>query len=187
MDYCNAGQRWDPVASAFLYRLDPSTFKLTRLFISGSSNQTSNSTSFLYFSGLWGDFQYPDDHPRQKTVPHFGLKRFVSGPTGPLSKQLIRHGLFPDHREKKSWVQWGVRIFMSLYPCCFRGWRAWVTGVISAGVLISTVLGIRYGLRWYLTTRRGYNKVNDIGEDVPLSSLDYRDNDVLVHRVEAVN
>lgn len=179
MDYCDAGQRWDPVSSAFFYRLDSSSSRLTRIFPSPSPGYSSNSTSFLYFSGLWGDLQYPDDHPRQKTVPYFGLKRFVSGPTGPMSKQLIRKGLFPDHRETKSWIQWGVGIFMSLYPCCFRGWRVWVTGVVFVGIVISIILGIRYIVKRYLLSKKGYNKVDD-GADVPLNALEYRDDGRLV-------
>lgn len=177
MDYCDAGQRWDPVSSAFFYRLDPSDSRLTRIFTEGQTpppDYSLNSTSFLYFSGLWGDFQYPDDHPRQKTVPYFGLKRFVSGPTGPMSKQLIRKGLFPDHRETKSWIQWGVGIFMSLYPCCFRGWRVWVTSIVFVAILISMLLGIRYMVKKYLLNKKGYNKVDD-GADIPLNALEYRD------------
>lgn len=178
------GQKWDPVSSAYFYRLDASTTRLDRMFRSESTDEELNSTSFLYFSGLWGDSQYPDDHPRQNTVPYFGLKRFVSGPTGPMSKQLLRKGLFPDHRAPKSWLQWGVRIFMSLYPCCFRGWRAWVTGTVIVAILISLVVGIRYAARKYVLSRRGYNKVDD-GADIPLNALTYRDDHIDVNGTQA--
>ncbi|ROV90103.1 hypothetical protein VMCG_09786 [Cytospora schulzeri] len=105
LDYCDAGQLWDPVSSAYFYRLNPVTLELTRIFSPGNP-EASNLTSFLYFAGRWGDVQYPDSHPLQKTVPYFGLKRYVSGPTGPTTKQLVRKGLFPDHRGKKSWLQY---------------------------------------------------------------------------------
>ncbi|KAK9779447.1 hypothetical protein SCAR479_03513 [Seiridium cardinale] len=173
IDYCDAGQLWDPVSSAYYYHYDRVTSQLTRIFLSGAS-ETSNSTSFLYYTGIWGDFQYPDDDPRQKTVPRFGLKRYVSGPTGPITKQLVRKGLSPDHREKKSWLQWGVGIFMSLYPCCFRGWRAWVSGIVFVGIMVLMVLGIRYAVKRYRSRVKGYKKV-DTGTDIPLDNLDYRD------------
>lgn len=142
--------------------------------LSSGSQEESNLTSFLYFSGLWGDFQYPDDNPRQRTVPYFGLKRYVSGPTGPITKQLVRKGLFPDHQKKKSWLQWGVGVFMSLYPCCLRGWRAWVSGTFFIVVLITIGVGIWYALKRYRLRRKGYKKVDD-GEDIPLNNMDDRE------------
>lgn len=175
VDHCDAGQLWDPVLSAYFYRLvDPITLKLARMLPPGSL-ATSNLTSFLYFSGLWGDFQYPDDHPDQKTVPYFGLKRYVSGPTGPTTKQLVRKGLSPDHPERKSWVQWGVHIFMSLYPCCLRGWRAWLSGMIFIVILVSIAYGVFMAVKRFRSMKMGYERV-ETGVDIPLNSLDYRDN-----------
>lgn len=158
---------------AYFYRFDPATAKLTRIFLPGSPDG-SNFTSFLYFSGLWGDLQYPDSHSRQKTVPYFGIKRYVSGPTGPITKQLVRKGLFPDDRGKKSWLQWSVGVFMSLYPCCFRGWRAWVSGAIFIGLLTSLVVGIVFAVKRYRVAKAGYEKV-DTSADIPLDTLHYRD------------
>ncbi|KAJ4416806.1 hypothetical protein N0V82_006535 [Gnomoniopsis sp. IMI 355080] len=165
--------RWDPVSSAYFYRLDPVTSEIHRIYPPGSP-QESNFTSAIYFSGLWGDFQYPDDDFRQETVPHFGLKRYVSGPSGPITKQLVRKGLFPDHPQEKSWLQWGIRIFMSLYPCCLRGWRVWVSGILLVGALVSMVLGIRYAVRRYRSPKGAYQKV-EAGEDVPLDIMGYSD------------
>lgn len=177
LDYCDAGQKWDPLTSAYFYRFHPSTSGFTRIFNTDSPEEGSNATSFLYFTGLWGDFQYPNDHPRQKTVPYFGLKRFVSGPTGPMAKQLVRKGLFPDHRARKSWLQWAVGVFMWLYPCCFRGWRAWVTGIVLVGMLVSLVFGVRLIFKKYMLRRMGYSKVGG-EEDIPLNcALDDRARD----------
>lgn len=172
-DICDAGRRWDPVSSAYFYRFDSSSSELTRIFPAGSP-QGSNLTSAIYFSGLWGDVQYPDDDPRQETVPRFGLKRYVSGPTGPITKKLVRKGLFPDRREPKTWLQWGVGVFMSVYPCCLRGWRKWASGTILVCVLLSMVFGVVYAVRRYKSRKAGYKKVDD-GADVPLNSLHYRD------------
>ena len=159
---------WDPVLSAYFYRLDPSSLALTRIFPDSADSATSvsNYTSFLYYNGIWGDAQYPDSNPLQKTIPRFGLRRFVSGPTGPTDKQLLRKGLFPDHRGKKSWLQWGVALYMSWYPCCIRGWRIWMSGVVLVGLLVSAVYGVRVCVRKYRV--KGYTKV---GTEIPMSDL----------------
>lgn len=180
LDYCDAGQLWDPVSSAYFYNFDTETSELKRIFPSGKEN-SSNLTSFLYFDGIWGDFQYPDDHPRQKMVPWFGLKRYVSGPSGPTTKQLIRKGLFPDHPERKSWLQWGVQVYMSLYPCCFRGWRTWLSGIVFVVILICMVFGVNRLLKclggWLRSWKNGYKKLNNTdGEtDILLDDLADRD------------
>ncbi|KAL6691239.1 hypothetical protein J3F84DRAFT_167744 [Trichoderma pleuroticola] len=181
VDFCDAGRLWDPVLSAYFYHLDPASFKLTRLFVSGdNSSTTSNFTSFFYFTGIWGDEQYPDNDIRQKTVPHFGLKRFVSGPQGPIVKNLVRKGLFPDQREKKPWMQWAVGIFMFWYPCCIRGWRLWVSLAVVVGLVILTAFGVRYGIKKYRRTK-GYRKLET---DIPLNDLSYREESSGLHRAQ---
>ncbi|KAJ4865595.1 vacuolar protein sorting-associated protein 62 domain-containing protein [Trichoderma breve] len=180
VDFCDAGRLWDPVLSAYFYHLDPASFKLTRLFLSGAnSSAASNFTSFFYFTGIWGDEQYPDNDIRQKTVPHFGLKRFVSGPQGPIVKNLVRKGLHPDQREKKPWMQWAVGIFMFWYPCCIRGWRLWVSLSVVVGFIILTAFGIRYGIKKYRRTK-GYKKLETT--DIPLNDMSYREESSGLHR-----
>lgn len=55
----------------------------------------------------------------------------------------------------------------------------WVTSLVLVGILISTLLGIRYIVKRYLLIRKGYNKVDD-GADVPLNALEYRDDGQVV-------
>lgn len=170
IDYCDAGQLWDPMLSANFYQLDPDTFALTRLALADADDDAleANQTSFFYFKGRWGDVQYPDTDPRQKTVPHFGLKRFVTGPQGPIVKQLVRKGLFPDRRHKKPWVQWAVGIFMSWYPCCVRGWRIWMSAtVVVVGVLVMA-LCVRLGVKRLRQGQRGYKRIDT---EIPLSDM----------------
>ncbi|KAK0390651.1 hypothetical protein NLU13_0155 [Sarocladium strictum] len=146
IDYCDAGRRWDPILSAYFYHYSPSTHRFTTLSSPLSPAYPSpppyNYTSWLYFSGRWGDTQYPDSDPRQETIPRFHLSRFVTGPSGPLFKQLVRKGLLPDRRHKESWKEWAVGIFMMFYPCCIKGWRKWV----SLGALIAVFAGIVIGV-----------------------------------------
>ncbi|CAM1505985.1 Fc.00g116220.m01.CDS01, partial [Cosmosporella sp. VM-42] len=107
IDYCDEGQKWDPILSAYFYHFNPDTFTLTSLFPPHQSSAPSpspNLTSFFYFTGRWGDLQYPDSDPRQETVPYFGIKRFLDGPTGPRHKHLVRKGLIPDGRGGEGWM-----------------------------------------------------------------------------------
>ncbi|ETS74064.1 hypothetical protein PFICI_13930 [Pestalotiopsis fici W106-1] len=170
LDYCDAGQLWDPVSSAYFYHLEPVTFELTRMFLFDPPKE-SNLTSFVYFSGLWGDLQYEDEDTRQSTVPYFGLKRYVSGPSGPITKHLVRRGLFPDQRERKSWLQWGIGIFMSLYPCCLRGWKAWASGTMIIVILIVIVIMVRYAVKQSQLKGRGYKKIEST-EDIPPNDIE---------------
>lgn len=173
IDFCLAGLRWDPIQSAYFYRFTPANYSLTRLAAPGSSHPPNSSdlTSFLYFDGIWGDAEFPADNPLQKTVPLFGLKRFIKGPTGPLDKQLVRTGLYPDHAGSKTWVRFFVGLFMSVYPCCLRGWRKWVSVTVLVASIVSMVLTVRYGVKRYRT--RGYTKLRtDALVDVDLGCQD---------------
>ncbi|KAM3524059.1 hypothetical protein NHJ13051_004772 [Beauveria bassiana] len=143
-DYCDSGMLWDPVLSAYLFHLDPDSFRLTRLSPSKSNLATSNLTSFFYFDGIWGDHEYAQDDPRQHKVPWVGLKRFVAGPQGPAYKGLVRKGLFPDGHGGKNLLQWAAAAFRALYPNYFRAWRKWIT--MSVIVVLVTVLVVGGGL-----------------------------------------
>lgn len=132
---------------------------------------STNLTSFLYFEGMWGDAELPADDPLQKTVPLFGLKRLIKGPTGPLAKQLVRTGLHPDYEGSKTWVRLFVGIFMSVYPCCLRGWRKWVSCTVLVASIVSMILGVRHGVKRYRT--RGYTKLRtDALPDVDVGCQD---------------
>jgi len=145
---------------------------LTPLTYDQSSVPTPYPTSWFNFTGKWGDLQYGDDDPRQRTVPYFGLKRFETGPTGPYAKGLVRTGLYPDHRNKKSWVEWGVNGFMFLYPYFFKGWRVWVSLIVFILGLTSITFAIRYTIKRYRKRARGYKMVDT---EIPLTDLERYD------------
>ncbi|KAM5354828.1 hypothetical protein ACJ41O_001474 [Fusarium nematophilum] len=172
-DNCDEGQRWDPILSAYFYRFDPATSTLTPLT---PPNQTSppppstNLTSFFYFSGRWGDWQYPNSDPRQRTIPKFDLKRFETGPTGPIHKPLIRKGLMPDGKREVSWMEWGVRTYLMFYPCCLRGWRFWVSMAVIVTVLVGGAAGVVLGIRRF--RRRAYRRLQtEETEDIAMEEL----------------
>ncbi|KAJ0342244.1 hypothetical protein KNSL1_010778 [Colletotrichum chrysophilum] len=149
VDYCDEGEKWDPVLSAYFYRFHADSFTVTRIEPPEQSfpklASDANLTSLFYYTGRWGDLQWPDSDPRQETVPRFGLKRFESGPTGPRHKHLVRKGLKPDHRRKMGWTEWAVGIYMAWYPCCLKGWRKWV---LFGGF-------VNYTIKYYLLKETG--------------------------------
>ncbi|OHE92133.1 vacuolar protein sorting-associated protein 62 [Colletotrichum orchidophilum] len=179
VDYCNEGRRWDPILSAYFYRFDKESSTVNRLDPPAESSPTpppsSNLTSFFYYSGRWGDTEYPMSDPRQEIVPKFGLKRIVSGPTGPRHKHLVRKGLKPDQRRKMGWMEWGVGIYMSLYPCCLRGWRRWVFMGLIIAVLSGAVIGIVIAVKKY--RNRKYTRLQ--AEDIPLDDWALEDEALL--------
>ena len=63
-----------------------------------SAYEDSTPVNWLYFSGKWGDDQYPDSDTRQQSILGIkGLYKYVGGPTGPLDKQLNRSRICPDN------------------------------------------------------------------------------------------
>lgn len=168
VDLAEAGQTWDPVLSAYFYRFEPASFTVTPLVPPKGltpESPSSNLTSFFYFKGLWGDVQFPDSDPRQETIPKFGIKRFIDGPTGPRDKHLVRKGLKPDEKRYMGWVEWAVTVFMAWYPCCIRGWRKWLSLGTMVAVVAGIVVGVIVGIRRY-KIRTTYKKVHV--EDIPL-------------------
>lgn len=192
LDFCDEGHKWDPLLSAYFYHFDAHTTTFTRIL---SPNETSispssNLTSFLYFSGLWGNLQLAETDPRQETVPYVGMKRFVTGPTGPRHKQLVRKGLRPDSRRRHGWSERGVYILMFLYPRFLKGWRKWVSLLFVVVIAAGLVLGIRRGIKRF--SKSPYRKLHTedihlddwtMEEEFLLSSSDELEDDESDHRV----
>jgi hypothetical protein len=104
-DYTDAGPVWDPVQSAYYYSwtapappaqppasnvtAPPLPTRNTATLGTFTPYDSSTPVGWLYFTGRWGDFQYPDSDHRQFSL--FGAAhRFESGPTGPAYKNLGR-------------------------------------------------------------------------------------------------
>lgn len=82
---------WDPTLSAYYYSYDAATQEFT-------AYDSSTPVGWLYFLGRWGDEQYPKSDPRQQEVLGIsGLAKYVSGPSGPIEKQLNRTDVCPDN------------------------------------------------------------------------------------------
>lgn len=81
----------DPTLSAYYYNYNASTSTF-------AAYDDSTPVDWLYFTGHWGDEQYPDSDPRQQTIFDIsGLYKYTSGPTGPEDKQLNRTEVCPDN------------------------------------------------------------------------------------------
>ncbi|RDW87309.1 hypothetical protein BP5796_03003 [Coleophoma crateriformis] len=89
-DTTDAGLYWDVTANyrGFFYDNSTGTFTSAGGADIGGSEQAAEGTGWLTWLGAWGDEQYPDNHSGQYCV--FGECHYVSGPTGPLSKNLWR-------------------------------------------------------------------------------------------------
>lgn len=85
-DFTSQGTLWDPTLSTYFYNYHAGT--ATFESIEGSP------LGAMDFKGRWGDQQYPDTDSRQPP-PFFGFRKFVSGPTGPRTKQLDRENICP--------------------------------------------------------------------------------------------
>lgn len=97
-DQCDKGPLWDPTLSAYIYSYDSSANTFT-------AYDGVSPTNWLSFTGKWGDQQYPDSDPRQKK--DFGIgatAKYVSGPTGPIDKQLNRQDVCPHDDNIKCFV-----------------------------------------------------------------------------------
>ncbi|KAF4993078.1 hypothetical protein FGRMN_6693 [Fusarium graminum] len=174
IDYCDEGKIWDPIQSAYFYRYNPETVTVTPIispFQPSTTEPAQNLTSWFDFVGHWGDIQYPDSDSRQETVPHFGLKRFNSGPNGPRFKHLVRKGLVRDNARMVSTKEWVVGVFMAWYPCCIRGWRLWRSLGIMAVIISAIVLGIIMSVRKYKAWRQRtvYSRLKE--DDIPMEEL----------------
>ncbi|XPS94311.1 hypothetical protein M3J09_003632 [Ascochyta lentis] len=86
-DYTDKGKRWDALGSNWVYEFEAAT--------GGFAAFDDAPLGWLGFRGRWGDREYPDSDERQ--VELFGQKKFVSGPTGPVDKQLDRKEVCPDN------------------------------------------------------------------------------------------
>ena len=93
-DFTSQGPLWDPTLSAYTYSYDVNTNTYTP-YVSGTP------TNWLYFTGEWGDQQYPDSDPRQKKILGIAATaKYTGGPTGPEDKQLNRTQVCPDNGNK---------------------------------------------------------------------------------------
>lgn len=88
LDHTSKGTRWDPTLNAYFYDYcgNSSMFES----VNGSP------VAAMEFRGRWGDEQYPAGDPRQPE-PFFGFVKYVSGPSGPITKQLEREKVCPDN------------------------------------------------------------------------------------------
>lgn len=86
-DHTSKGKIWDPLKNSFFYTYDSK---------SNMMESVNNSpVAAMNFKGKWGDAEYPDGQHGQRSF--FGFKKYVGGPTGPLSKELHRKEICPKN------------------------------------------------------------------------------------------
>jgi hypothetical protein len=93
-DFTSPGPLWDPILSAYYYTYTPTSVK-NGTFI---PSDPSTPSAWLQYLGSWGDEQYPDSDPRQVNFENLNIEwKYVSGPTGPIDKDLNRTGTCPGN------------------------------------------------------------------------------------------
>jgi len=94
-DTTDAGPFWDVTLNYRGYWFDNSTQTFTSAGGKdvGGTEQESETVDWLYWTGAWGDEQYPSSDSRQDCIGIPDILEeceYVSGPTGPLKKNLGR-------------------------------------------------------------------------------------------------
>ncbi|KAH8819148.1 hypothetical protein F5884DRAFT_4217 [Xylogone sp. PMI_703] len=96
-DKTSQGLVWDVTLNyrGFTFDTATSTFTSASGVDIGGSEQGPEGTSWLNWLGIWGDQQYPDSDSRQNCDFEDITNEctYVSGPTGPLAKNLGRTAL----------------------------------------------------------------------------------------------
>ncbi|RFU34045.1 hypothetical protein B7463_g2316, partial [Scytalidium lignicola] len=87
LDYTSPGKQWDPIQNAYFYSYHPDNWTFS------STGERESPLGAMHFRGQWGDEQYSRSDSRQDFF--FGFYKFVSGPTGPWTKDLNRTEVCP--------------------------------------------------------------------------------------------
>lgn len=124
-DFTDRGALWNPTKNYLSYTYDGNKV------YPGKTNRNSHHVNrelsyhnWLKFAGHWGDRQIPDDDERQ----HYwfiGGHRYIDGPTGPLSKNLLRIQPCERHKWWNFWagctirenIKWGIGVESEGYNC----------------------------------------------------------------------
>ncbi|KAL1982870.1 hypothetical protein VTN96DRAFT_798 [Rasamsonia emersonii] len=90
-DTTDKGPFWDVTQNyrGFWFDNSTQTFSSAGGKSTGGEEQASEGADWLKWLGYWGDEQYPDTDPRQYCILDIECA-FVSGPTGPIAKNLGR-------------------------------------------------------------------------------------------------
>lgn len=103
VDNCDSGPLCDPLLTSFIYTYTPSNPADPETAPGKFNPQDPSSPvpGWLYFSGHWGDKEYPADDARQKGKDLFGFRKYGDGPTGPAFKDLGRKQVWPENEWAK--------------------------------------------------------------------------------------
>lgn len=93
-DQTDKGPLWDPLQNFHGY-----TFNLSTRELLASTDNPKSPTNWFFFGGHWGDRAYPLTDRRQYTFA--GQYHYVSGPIGPIFKNLGRKKICQGHGECK--------------------------------------------------------------------------------------
>jgi hypothetical protein len=92
-DTTDAGFGWDMSQNfrGYWYNNATGEFSIASGASTGADEEANETASWLSWLGSWGDQQYPNSHSGQYCI--FGECHYVSGPTGPVAKNLGRNAM----------------------------------------------------------------------------------------------
>jgi hypothetical protein len=168
IDVTNKGRLWDPIPLAYLYKYD------SLLDILSPVGSESYPVDWFHFIGRWGDQQLPDSNEYQKTVPHFGLKKYVDGPTGPKFKHLDRPGISPVTVTDQKLLRMAVRIYIYMYNLVHHpvAWIVLVLIIVAVATAKWLPLSQMKSLFETASNAFGTRKGQSEAQYIPLQSMD---------------
>ncbi|KAI9736948.1 MAG: Vacuolar protein sorting-associated protein 62 [Cirrosporium novae-zelandiae] len=103
-DTTGAGTPWDVTQNYRSYWYDTTTTTFTSAGGSGigATEQATEGVSWLSYIGHWGDEEYPESDSRQICIELGDILdecKYVSGPTGPVKKNLARTKMCTDESD----------------------------------------------------------------------------------------
>ncbi|CCE82753.1 Piso0_002497 [Millerozyma farinosa CBS 7064] len=124
-DFTDRGPLWNPTKNYLAYTYDGKhIYPQTNRSGSSTDGRELSYGNWLSFEGHWGDKQLSSKDPRQRFSFIAGHK-YIDGPSGPLSKNLIRLNPCERHKWWNFWngcnvrrnIKWGLGIESEGYNC----------------------------------------------------------------------
>lgn len=124
-DFTDRGPLWDPTKNYLGYSYDGDfVYPAKENANHKHTGRELDYDDWLSFTGHWGDKQLPSDDPRQRFMLVGGHK-YIDGPRGPLTKNLIRLTPCERHKWWNFWngcnirenIKWGIGVESEGYNC----------------------------------------------------------------------
>ncbi|ODV76981.1 uncharacterized protein CANTADRAFT_27407 [Suhomyces tanzawaensis NRRL Y-17324] len=124
-DFTDRGPLWNPTKNYLGYTYDGEfVYPVENNSNAKHVGRELEYDNWLSFPGHWGDKQIPDSDPRQRNL-FIGGYKYIDGPTGPLTKNLLRLQTCERNKWWNFWkgcnvrenIKWGIGVESEGYNC----------------------------------------------------------------------